>query len=337
MNGSKHLACAVLVALLGFGGPAARAAAPAPASSSAPQSADKTYEQLKVLVDVLDYIQENYVDPVDAQKLIRGAASGMVRTLDPFSQYMDPEQNKEIETETEGDFGGLGIRVGEKDDWLTVITPLPGTPAYKAGILPNDRLVGINDQTTKDMSLDDALKILRGAPGTKVKLTILRGPEDEGDGPWTSHDFTLTRETVKIDSVESWMLPGPGAIGYVRVIEFSKNTAQDVLSSLNDLKKQGMTSLVLDLRNNPGGLLAAAVDIGSLFIGDNRLIVYTQGRKADSRQEFRAGKTAPFPTLPIVVLINGGSASASEIVSGALQDQKRAVLMGARSFGKGTV
>ncbi len=344
MNILRRLsAAAAAAALIGAGGGFARAAAEASAPAAAPTagaataaaSADKTYQQLKVLIDILDYIQQNYVDPVDTKKLIRGAEAGMVRTLDPFSQYMDPEQNREIETETEGDFGGLGIRVGEQDDWLTIITPLPGTPAYRAGILPGDRLVGVNDQTTKDMTLDDALKLLRGAPGTKVKLTILRGPDDGGDGPWTSHDFTLAREIIKIDSVDSWMLQD--GIGYVRIIEFSKNTAQDLLAALNNLKKQGMTSVIIDLRNNPGGLLAAAVDVGSLFLGDNQLIVYTQGRKPDSRQEFRAAKTAPYPDLPMVILINGGSASASEIVSGCMQDHKRAVIMGERSFGKGTV
>ena len=207
-------------------------------AAQAPQ--DKTYEQLKVLVDVLSYIQENYVEEPDTQKLIYGAASGMVRTLDPFSQFMDPEAHDEIKTETEGEFGGLGIRIAVKDDWMTVMTPLPGTPAYRAGILPNDRLVEINGASTKDMTLGDALKLLRGAPGTKIRLTLMRGPEDEGEGPWASREFTLTRETVKIESVQSWML-NP-TVGYLRILEFSARTSQDTLSGLNDLKKQGMQS-----------------------------------------------------------------------------------------------
>lgn len=327
-----------LVGLLTAAGPAAAAVAPAKPAPPAPTgtgNGDSTFEQLKVLVDVLSYIQEDYVEKPDTRKLIEGAAYGMVRTLDPFSQYMDPETNKEIKTETEGQFGGLGIRVGMKDDWLTVITPLPGTPAYRMGILPNDRIVEIDDQTTKDMTLDDALKLLRGAPGTKVKLTVLRGPDDGGDGPWTSHEFSLSREEVKIDSVDHWMLEDK--IGYVRITEFSAKTSDDMLDALNDLKKQGATSLILDLRNNPGGLLSAAVDVASYFLGDNKLIVYTQGRKPDSRQEFRAGATAPFPDIPLIVLINGGSASGSEIVTGALQDQKRALVMGMRSYGKASV
>jgi len=304
---------------------------PAPARAAQ----DKTYEQLKILVDVLNYVQENYVDDPDSQKLIYGAASGMVRTLDPFSQFMDPEAHGEIKTETEGQFGGLGIRIAIKDDWLTVMTPLPGTPAYRAGILPNDRLVEIDGDTTKDMTLGDALKKLRGAPGSKVRLTLLRGPEDGGDGPWTSREFNLAREIVKIESVQSWMLDS--TVGYVRILEFSAKTSEDFLGALNDLKKHGAASYVLDLRNNPGGLLSAAVDVASDFIADNKLIVYTQGRKADSRQDFRAGPTAPFSAAPLIVLVNEGSASGSEIVAGALQDHKRAVIMGLRSYGKASV
>ncbi len=310
-------------ALLALGGPRAQAAP------------DKTYENLKILVDVLSYIQENYVEEPDSQKLIYGAASGMVRTLDPFSQFMDPEIHGEIKTETEGQFGGLGIRITVKDDWLTVMTPIPGTPAYRAGILPDDRLVEINGETTKDMSLGDALKKLRGAAGTKIRLTLLRGPESNAEGPWASREFTLLREIVKIESVQSWMLE-PG-VGYLRILEFSARTSEDVMGALNDLKKQGMTSLVLDLRNNPGGLLSSAVEVAAYFIGENKLIVYTQGRKPDSRQEFRAGLLAPFGTLPLVVLVNEGSASGSEIVAGALQDHKRAAIMGLRSYGKASV
>ncbi len=321
---------AVLLAVItACGSAAAAATAPPPAPS------DKTYEQLKILIDVLNYIQEDYVDEPDTQKLIDGAASGMVKTLDPFSQFMDQESHDELKTETEGQFGGLGIRVAMKDDWLTVITPLPGTPAYRQGVLPNDRIVEIDDETTRDISLSDALKKLRGAPGTKVKLTLLRGPEDGGEGPWVSHEFNLTREVVKIESVESWMLDDK--IGYARITEFSQKTGEDFLAALNDLKKHGAQSVVMDLRNNPGGLLSAAVEVASDFLDDNKLVVYTQGRKAENRQEFRAGPSAPFPSIPLIVLINEGSASGSEIVAGALQDQHRAVIMGQRSYGKASV
>jgi carboxyl-terminal processing protease len=304
------------------------------ADDAAPQ--DKTYEKLKVLIDVLNLIQENYVEQPDTQKLIDGAADGMVRTLDPFSQFMDVEEHKEITTETEGQFGGLGIRIGVKEDTLSIITPLPGTPAYRAGILPNDRLIEIDGETTKDMTLNDALDKLRGSPGTKVTLTVLRGPDGgESEAPWASKEFTLTREIVKIESVQSFMKE-PG-VGYLRILEFSGRTAEDAADALKDLRKQGAKSLILDLRNNPGGLLTAAVEIASDFLGDNKLIVYTQGRKPESRQEFHAGPKAPYGDLPLVVLINEGSASGSEIVAGALQDHRRALIMGAQSYGKASV
>ncbi|MBI3505105.1 MAG: S41 family peptidase [Proteobacteria bacterium] len=297
-------------------------------------AADRTYEQLKILVDILDYIKENYVDEIDTQKLIYGAAGGMVKTLDPFSQFMEPDVHKDIKTETEGQFGGLGIRIGMKDGWPSVITPLPGTPAYRLGVLPNDRIIKIEEKSTKDMSLTDAVKKLRGAPGSKVKITIAREPE-EAKKEWTTHDFTITREVIKIESVYHKMLADK--VGYVRITEFSANTQEDTLSALNDLKKQGMTSFILDERNNPGGLLAAAVEVASDFIGDSKLVVYTQGRHAENRQDFRANARAPFGTVPMVVLVNEGSASGSEIVAGALQDHHRAVVLGQRTFGKATV
>lgn len=305
------------------------------AAEPASASNDKTYEQLKVLVDVINLVQENYVDEPDTQKLIHGAASGMVRTLDPFSQFLDAEAHKDIRTETEGQFGGLGIRLARQDDWLTVITPLPGTPAFRLGMLPNDRIVEIDGEGTKDMELTDALKKLRGPPGTKVKLGVLRGPEGEEDGPWTSHEFVVTREMVKIESVQHWLVEDH--VGYVRITEFSARTAEDVLDALKDLVKEGATSLVLDLRNNPGGLLSAAVEVASEFLGEGKLVVYTQGRKPDSRQEFHAAAHASFGSIPLVVLVNEGSASGSEIVAGALQDQRRAVIMGGRTYGKASV
>lgn len=299
-------------------------------------AADKTYEQLKILVDILDYIKENYVEEMDTGKLIYGAAAGMVRTLDPFSQFMEPDTHKEIKTETEGQFGGLGIRIGVKDGWPTVITPLPGTPAYRLGVLPNDRIIKIEAEPTKDMNLVEAVKRLRGDPGTKVNITIAREPDAANAGKeWTVHEFAITREIIKIESVYSKMLEGQ--TGYVRITEFSATTPRDLANALNDLKKQGSSSLVLDLRNNPGGLLSAAVEVSSDFIGDSKLIVYTQGRRAESRQDFRANSRAPFQNIPMAVLMNEGSASGSEIVAGALQDHHRAVVIGERSFGKASV
>ncbi|MDE2291408.1 MAG: S41 family peptidase [Elusimicrobia bacterium] len=298
-------------------------------------SVDKTYEQLKLLVDILDYIKENYVTETKTQDLIYGAARGMVGTLDPFSQFMDPDEHKDIKTETEGQFGGLGIRVGMRDDWLTVVTPLPGTPAFKAGMLPQDRVVKIDGTSTKGFTMDDAVKKLRGKPGSHVYIGVARnmGTDDKPD--WTAKDFDLVREVIKIQSVQSRMLED--SIGYVRITEFSANTADETNDALQNLKKAGATSLVLDLRNNPGGLLTAAVDVASFFIGSNQLIVYTQGRKPENRQDFRAPAKAAYGDLPMVVLVNGGSASGSEIVTGALQDDKRAVILGSRTYGKASV
>lgn len=298
-------------------------------------SVDKTYEQLKLIVDILDYIKENYVEEVQTKDLIYGAARGMVGALDPFSQFMDPELHKDVKTETEGQFGGLGIRIGMRDEWLTVITPLPGTPAYKVGVLPQDRIVKIEEESTKGLSLVDAVKKLRGKPGTPVKLQMARNMASEEKPEWTMKDFSIMREIIKIQSVQSRMLPEK--TGYVRIIEFSAQTTEETGSALEKLKKAGATSLILDLRNNPGGLLTAAVDVSSYFLGEGKLIVYTQGRRVENRQDFRASTKAQYGSIPMVVLVNGGSASASEIVTGALQDHKRAVIVGEKTFGKASV
>lgn len=306
-----------------------------PVRAATKTAADNTYEQMKLLVDVLGYIQDNYVEDTDTQKLVYGAAEGMVRTLDPFSQFLEPDMNREMKTETEGQFGGVGLRLNMKDDWLTVLTPMPGSPAYRLGILPNDRIAAIDGAPTKDMDMEDALKRMRGAPGTKVKVKVFRGPLDAGESAWTAKEFEITRELVKIESVVSKKLED--GVGYVRVIEFSAKTADDLAAALKRLTKDGASSLVLDLRNNPGGLLSAAVETSSLFLGEGKLIVYTQGRRPESRQDFTAGAKAPYEGLPLVILINGGSASASEIFSGAMQDHKRAVVVGQRSYGKASV
>lgn len=298
-------------------------------------SVDKTYEQLKLLVDILDYITENYVEDIESKKLVYGAARGMVKTLDPFSQFMDPDLHKDIKTETEGQFGGLGIRIGMRDDWLTVITPLPGTPAFRTGVLPQDRIIKIEGETTKGITLMEAVKKLRGKPGSKVKITVARKKTDDKDAEWITKDFSITRAVIKIQSVQSRLLEHK--VGYVRIIEFNSHTAEDTRGAIENLKKAGANSLVLDLRNNPGGLLTAAVEVSAFFVGDSKLVVYTQGRHPENRQDFRAGPRAPYTQYPMVVLINNGSASGSEIVAGALQDHRRAVIIGGRSFGKASV
>ncbi|MFA5975676.1 MAG: S41 family peptidase [Elusimicrobiota bacterium] len=291
-------------------------------------AADQTYEDMKMLVEVLNLVRDNYVQDVDTHKLIYGAASGMVRVLDPFSQFLEPDAHKEMKTETEGEFGGLGIRIAIRDNILTVITPLPGTPAYRHGILPGDKIVKINDETTQDITIEQAVKRLRGAPGSKVTITIGREGEKE------LKDIVLTRELIKIESIKYKMLDSN--IGYVRLTEFTQRSAQDFDTALKGLKAKGMTNLIVDLRNNPGGLLNVAVDTCRLFIGSNKLIVYTQGRR-QPRQEFRADAQAAYGTVPMVVLVNHGSASGSEIFAGCLQDYHRALILGSETFGKGSV
>ena len=295
---------------------------------------DNTYQHLKVLVDVMELIRESYVEQIDPQKLVYGAAKGMVGELDEFSQFMEPDVYERVKSDTEGEFGGIGIRVDVKDGWLTVVTPLPGTPAFKAEMMPGDKIVKIEGETTKDMIIDEAIKRLRGKPGTQVKITTAREPEDK-NADWVQKDLTLTRELIKSENVKWRMLDDK--IGYVKIVEFTGHATENFEKAMAELKGKGMDGLVLDLRYNPGGLLASAVDISKLFMNDNKMIVYTKGRKPENYQEFRANGKAPYETLPLVVLINRYSASASEIVSGAMQDNKRAVIVGERSFGKASV
>lgn len=291
-------------------------------------SVNSAYEQIKLVVDVLQYIKEQYVEEANTKTLIYGAAAGMVRTLDPFSQFMEPEAHKEMKTETEGEFGGLGIRIAVRDGWLVVMTPLPETPAYRLGILPGDKIVRIEGESTQGITVMDAVKKLRGKPKTKVTITILR------EGVPDPKDYVVTREIIKIESVKYEMKSD--GIGYLRLAEFIEPSVMDISKALKELKAKGMTSLVFDLRNNPGGLLTSAVDVSKLFLGGNKLIVYTQGRSSP-RQDFRADSTAPFSDLPLVLLVNHGSASASEIVSGAVQDHRRGLIIGSQTFGKGSV
>ncbi|MDT8287051.1 MAG: S41 family peptidase [Elusimicrobiales bacterium] len=296
---------------------------------------DRTYQQLKTIVDVLELIKENYVEETDSQKLIYGAAHGMVRELDDFSQFMEPDLYKRIKSDTEGEFGGIGIRVDVREGWLTVVTPLPNTPAYRAGLYPGDKIIKIEGESTKDMIIDEAIKRLRGTPGAKVNITTAREPEGDKDADWIQRDVTLVRELIKTEAVRFKMLDNK--IGYIKLIDFTGHVTEDVDRAMESLKAKGMEALVIDVRYNPGGLLSASVDISKLFIDDNRMIVYTKGRRPENYQEFRAGSKAPFPSLPVVVLVNRYSASASEILAGALQDNKRAVIIGERTFGKASV
>ena len=262
----------------------------------------ETYQQIKLLVDVLQHIKQQYVEQPNQTSLIYGGAAGMVRTLDPFSQFMEPEAHREMRTETEGEFGGLGIRISIRDGWPVVITPLPETPAYRMGILPNDKIIKIEGESTQGMTINKAVEKLRGKPKTKVTLTVFR------EGDQEPKDYTVIREIIKIQSVRYDMKND--TVGYIRLAEFIEPSASDLRKALKDLQGKGLSSLVLDLRNNPGGLLTSAVDVSKMFLGENKLVVYTEGR-AQPRQEFRADAKAEFGQLPMVVLINRGSASGS--------------------------
>lgn len=295
---------------------------------------DKTYQHLKVIVDVLELIKESYVEEIDPQKLVYGAAKGMVSELDDFSQFMDPDVYQRVKSDTEGEFGGLGIRVDVRDGWLTVVTPLPNTPAWRAGMMPGDKIIKIEGETTKDMVIDEAIKQLRGKPGTEVNITTAREPVDK-NAEWITKDITIVRELIKTENTRWRMLDDK--VGYIKIIEFTGHVTENVKKALRELKGEGMEALVVDLRYNPGGLLSSAVEISKLFMNDNKMIVYTKGRKPENYQEFRANGRAPFELLPLVIVQNRYSASASEIVAGAMQDNKRAVIVGERSFGKASV
>ncbi|MCM2268041.1 MAG: S41 family peptidase, partial [Elusimicrobiales bacterium] len=251
---------------------------------------DQTYQHLKVIVDVLELIKDSYVEQIDPQKLVYGAARGMVEELDDFSQFMEPDVYNRVKSDTEGEFGGIGIRVDTKDGWLTVVTPLPNTPAWKAGMMPGDKIIKIEGETTKDLIIDEAIKKLRGKPGTQVKITTAREPEEKG-AEWITRDITITRELIKSENVK-WRMVGDKT-GYIKIVEFTGHVTENFDKAMADLKGKGMESLVIDLRYNPGGLLSAAVDISKLFMNGNKMIVYTKGRKPENYQEFRAAGSAP--------------------------------------------
>jgi carboxyl-terminal processing protease len=289
----------------------------------------KTYDNLEAFANILSIVEQNYVDPVDANKLVEGAINGMLRSLDPHSSYMTPDLYKEMQVETEGEFGGIGIEITIKDDILTVVAPIEDTPAYKAGVQAGDRIVKVDDESTFDMNLMDAVRKMRGKKGTKVVITVIREGFDK------PKDFSIERDVIRVASIKSEMLPD--GWGYARIRSFSKDTSADLETALNTLKGKGMKGLVLDLRNDPGGLLNQAVAVSELFLKKGEMIVYTRGRMPNQNMEFTAERVIPGNGYPMVILVNKGSASASEIVAGALQDLKRAIVMGVQTFGKGSV
>ncbi len=297
-------------------------------------AAERSLKQLRVLVDVIEFVKENYVEKTDTDKLVSGAIRGVVAELDDFSQYLDPKDYKNLKNDTRGEFGGIGIRLQKKDGFITVMTPMPGTPAFKAKIMPGDRILKVDGKEISAMELDEAVEIMRGPVGTKVKLSLSR--KDETSGRYNPvPDIRLKREKIVPEVVYFRMLPNQ--VGYLYMVDFSGHSLEEVKKALASLQKQGMQSLVLDLRFNPGGLLSGAVDIAKLFLPADKMIVYTQGRKKEYYQEFKTVADGTYLNLPMAVLVNQGSASASEIVSGALQDHARAFIVGQRTFGKASV
>lgn len=289
-----------------------------------------TYENLKLFTEILSIVQNQYADETPPRDLIYGAIRGMLRSLDPHSSFLDPEMYREMQVETSGTFGGLGIEITIRDDQLTVVAPIDGTPASRAGIQPGDKIMKIEGLPTKDMSLLDAVKRMRGPKGTKVTISILR------EGSKEIFDVTLIREIIQVQSVKVEELE-PG-IGLIRIRQFQERTARDLDAALEKLDKDGrLAGLVLDLRNNPGGLLSSAVEVSEKFLGDGKLVVYTEGRVRSQNMRFIAHSRHPHLDFPIVVLVNNGSASASEIVAGAIQDWGRGVVLGITTFGKGSV
>ncbi|MBI5483974.1 MAG: S41 family peptidase [Deltaproteobacteria bacterium] len=290
------------------------------------------YESIELFTDVMAIVKKSYVEEVDTKKLIYGAINGMLSSLDPHSSFMPPDTYKEMKIDTKGAFGGLGIEISIKDGVLTVISPIEDTPAFKAGIKSGDQILKIDEKFTKDLNINDAVKRMRGLKGTKVVLTIMREGFDK------PKEFPLVRDIIQVKSVRSAMMDG--GYGYVRIAQFQEKTDEDLGKALKALKEQNkgeLKGLVLDMRNDPGGLLDQAVRVADHFVPEGQMIVYTEGREKDSKMQFTAKKGGKESAYPIVVLINGGSASASEIVAGALQDHKRAIVMGTQSFGKGSV
>jgi carboxyl-terminal processing protease len=305
-------------------------------------------EEMRAFTDVFEAIKRNYVEPVDDKKLFTEAINGMLTGLDPHSAYLDQDAYRELQVGTQGEFGGLGIEVGMEDGFVKVVAPIDDTPAARAGLKPGDLIIKLDDMAVKGMSLNDAVKRMRGKPDSKITLTVVR------KGETAPFSVTLTRAVIKIQSVKSKLIEPD--YGYVRISQFQEHTGETLVKALDGLYKQNqkpLRGLVLDLRNDPGGLLNGAVAVSAAFLPHDALVVYTDGRTEDAKMKLNASgeyylrgrssedyiqKLPPeVKNVPIVVLVNGGSASASEIVAGALQDHKRATILGTQTFGKGSV
>ncbi len=291
----------------------------------------EAYEYLKTYSDVIDMIKKNYVDNVKDKDLIYASIKGMVESLDPHSSFLTPDLYKDMQTETKGQFGGIGIEITIKDGFPTVITAIEDTPAFKAGLKSDDHIIKIDNTPTKNMSIVDVVKLIRGEKGKSVTLSIMR------EGFNLPKEYQVNREIITVKSVKYHMLDDD--YGYIRLTQFQERTGKDLEAAIKELQKTakgGLKGILLDLRNNPGGLLDQAVEVSDKFMTDG-LITYIEGRKADQRVTFNAHKDKDDYLGPLVVLVNEGSASASEIVAGALQDSRRAIIVGTKTFGKGSV
>ncbi len=294
-------------------------------------TASLPYDELRTFTEIFARIKKDYVEPVSDKELLENAIRGMLSGLDPHSSYLDPDSFKDLQVGTSGEFGGLGIEVGMEDGFVKVISPIDDTPAQRAGVEAGDLVIRLDEKPVKGMTLRDAVNIMRGKVGTDITLTIIREGEER------PLKITITRDIIKVKSVRQRSLED--GFGYLRISQFQSHTGANLAEAIDKLKEENDGSLkgvVLDLRNNPGGVLNAAVDVTDAFI-DNGLIVYTKGRIRDSELKFNATSRTLLDGAPLVVLVNGGSASASEIVAGALQDHKRAIIVGTRTFGKGSV
>lgn len=298
---------------------------------SATRSAQEIlYEQIELLAEAITVVQTEYVEPVEPKRLIYGALKGMIESLDRHSQFLEPDAYSEMQVETKGEFGGVGLEITiAKDGVLTVVAPMDETPAARAGLRPNDKILKIDGESTRGLSLHEAVERLRGRSGSSVKLTVFREEENR------VIEAVLVRSVIQIRSIRSEKVTN--RIGYIRLSEFQDHTVGDLDNALASFDKGGIEGLILDLRNNPGGLLDVAVDVSGKFLEPGKKVVYTKGRLESQNQEFFSKDGKPRLDFPMVILVNGGSASASEIVAGALRDHGRALLMGTKTFGKGSV
>ncbi|WP_448584368.1 S41 family peptidase [Thermocrinis sp.] len=293
------------------------------------KQAEDEYKYLRIFTDALKIVKDNYVEPVSTKDLIYGALNGMTKSLDPFSSFFNPKQYESFKQETEGEFGGIGIEIGMEKGRPIVISPIEGTPAYKAGIKPGDIILEINGEDTSNMSLMDVVQRIRGKVGTKVELSIYRKGVDK------PIKIELERALIRIESVK-WAKIEEN-VGYIKLSQFNENVSAQVEKAIKELLAKGVNGFILDLRNDPGGLLSEAVNVCDLFLPEGKLVVYTKGRNGETQRYFSKRKAIIPDNVPLVVLINKGSASASEIVAGALQDYKRAVILGEKSYGKASV